>query len=71
MMADFTWFISLGSQWLPLDDVSAECVEYYWTKNESYQYINCDTFPGPVYVDFEEMVLTHNGSNYRIARLLI
>lgn len=68
-MAGFKWYISLGSQWLPLDDVSAVCVEYYWSRNESHQYINCDTFPGAVYVNFEKMVLTHDCIDYMIARV--
>ncbi|KAG2230842.1 hypothetical protein INT48_003995 [Thamnidium elegans] len=35
------WYISIGSSWLPLDDLSARNVEYCWSRNHS-QYINSE-----------------------------
>ncbi|KAI8051805.1 hypothetical protein BDF21DRAFT_404324 [Thamnidium elegans] len=48
------WYISIGSSWLPLDDLSARNVEYCWSRNHS-QYINSGTFRGPVYVNLDRM----------------
>ncbi|KAI9261868.1 hypothetical protein EDC94DRAFT_609098 [Helicostylum pulchrum] len=62
------WYISIGSSWLPLDDVSARNVEYCWSRNHS-QYINSGTFRGLVYVNLDRMVLNHNSIEYSIARV--
>jgi hypothetical protein len=68
MAARRYWKISLGSQWLPLDTTTAECVHCLWLRGQS-GFINSSTFrDSPAYVDFDyTMSIIYRDTVYAIA----
>jgi hypothetical protein len=66
-MSVVQWVYSNGSCWVALDSVAQNHIESLWSLNSS-SWILSKSFPGPVYIDIDEMVLVCDGVSYKIAR---
>lgn len=66
-MAAIQWVYANGSSWVSLDVTAQYQIEQLWS-NHSSAWINCRTFPGGAYVDFDVMEIKFNDYGYAIAR---
>jgi hypothetical protein len=66
-MATSQWIYANGSVWVSLDVTAQQQIEQLWSNNSS-AWIECRTFPGGAYVDFDAMELRFNDYHYAIAR---
>ncbi|KAI9362208.1 hypothetical protein BD770DRAFT_316646 [Pilaira anomala] len=62
------WIYANGSQWFSLDIKTQQQIEQLWASYNS-NWINCPTFQGIAYVDFDAMQIKFNNYGYTIARL--
>jgi hypothetical protein len=66
-MAAVQWIYANGSTWVSLDIGAQHQIEQLWSNNSS-SWIDCRTFPGGAYVDFNVMEIKFNNYGYAIAR---
>ncbi|ORE07548.1 hypothetical protein BCV72DRAFT_226505 [Rhizopus microsporus var. microsporus] len=66
-MSSFRWLYSCGKTWLSLDEIAQCQIEKLWNCDQA-NWIICNSFPDPVFVDTFQMILVHNGRSYTIAR---
>lgn len=67
VMAEVQWIYANGSSWVSLDILAQQQIEQLWANHNS-AWINCRTFPGGAYVDFDTMEIKFNDYVYAIAR---
>ncbi|KAG2196752.1 hypothetical protein INT47_009643 [Mucor saturninus] len=66
-MAAVQWVYANGSNWVPLDVTTQQLIEQLWFNNRS-AWIDCRTFSGRAYVDFDAMQICFNSLEYTFAR---
>ncbi|KAI8354094.1 hypothetical protein EDC96DRAFT_446990 [Choanephora cucurbitarum] len=62
------WVYASGSTWISFDPATQTIIESLWQRGNSATWITCSNFPGPVYVDTDQMVVLYGSYSYTIVR---
>ncbi|KAI8372190.1 hypothetical protein BD560DRAFT_467741 [Blakeslea trispora] len=62
------WVYASGSTWISFDPATQEVIESLWKHGNGATWITSSNFPGPIYVDTDQMVILYGSYSYTIAR---
>ncbi|KAI9469898.1 MAG: hypothetical protein EXX96DRAFT_587890 [Benjaminiella poitrasii] len=62
------WLYANGSSWISFDTACQATIELMWTRGGLSNWMNCQYFEGPIYVDTTDMVILYGSFMYTIVR---
>ncbi|KAI7907287.1 uncharacterized protein BX663DRAFT_495421 [Cokeromyces recurvatus] len=62
------WIYANGSSWVSFDPTCQTMIESLWTRGGLSNWINCQSFEGPIFIDTTDMIILYNSFMYTIVR---